>query len=314
MKFKISILSIFLFSTPFFSQSFDLIPLGVFGGGDESNLSAYLIGEKGKNEFFALDAGTLRAGINKAIEKGHFRTTNEEVLKNYIKGYFISHGHLDHLSGLIINSPEDSPKNIYGTSATIDVLKDRYFTNNAWVNFANEGEQPQLKKYTYQRKDKEEIFDIENTKLKGQIFTLSHVNPQLSSAILVKNTKGESILYLGDTGADRIENGNFLQNLWLKISPLVQQKKIKAILIETSFDNSRDEKLLFGHLTPKLLNEELSHLAKISGLKNLSGLKVIITHLKPGGNQIEKIKAELVAENPNQVKFIFPIQGEKIEL
>jgi cAMP phosphodiesterase len=33
-------------------------------------------------------------------------------LKDYIKAYFVSHGHLDRL-GLIINSPADSKKNIY---------------------------------------------------------------------------------------------------------------------------------------------------------------------------------------------------------
>lgn len=42
-----------------------------------------------------MDAGTVRAGIDKAIEKGVFSVSNETVLKDYIKGYFISHGHLD---------------------------------------------------------------------------------------------------------------------------------------------------------------------------------------------------------------------------
>ncbi len=296
------------------AQSFDLIPIGVYGGGEENNLSAYLISEKDKNEFLCLDAGTLRSGIDKAIEKGNFNIENIEVIRNYIKGYFISHGHLDHLSGLIINSPDDSKKNIYGTSATIDVLKNRYFTNDAWINFANEGDQPQLGKYTYKRMDAADGFPIDQTQLKGQIFSLSHVNPQKSSAIVVTNPQGEAVLYLGDTGADRIEKSDLLHQLWQGVAPILKNNKLKAILIETSFDNQRDEKLLFGHLTPKLLTEELQNLSKISNKKDLKGLKVIITHLKPGGNQIEKIKSELEAYNPLQVNYIFPVQGEKISL
>lgn len=296
-----------------FSQDFDLIPLGVYGGGDESNLSSYLISEKGKNEFLALDAGTLRAGIIKSIDHNIFKSSDETVLRENIKGYFISHGHLDHLAGLIINSPDDTSKNIYALSSTIEVMIKRYFTNDAWINFADEGDLPQLKKYHYQRKDKEEIFNIINTSLSGQIFKLSHVSPQLSSAILIKNLQGNAILYLGDTGADRVEGNNNLQHLWQSISTLIKKDQLKALLIEVSFDNDRPERLLFGHLTPALLNEELMKLAKISGKENLSGLKVVVTHLKPGENRIEKIKKQLDEANPAKVEFIFPKQGEKLE-
>lgn len=296
------------------AQSFDLLPLGVHGGGEENNLSAYLLGETGKKEYISLDAGTLRAGIDKAIENNVFQVSNEEVLRKYIKAYFISHGHLDHLSGMIINSPEDSAKHIYALPSTIEVLKNRYFTNDAWINFANEGDLPQLGKYTYQSISGNQEFSIENTNLKAKIFELSHVNPYKSSAILVSNPKQEAVLYLGDTGADRVEKSQHLQNLWAAVAPWIQQKKLKAILIEVSFDNSRDEKALFGHLTPKLLNEELLKLQQISKVKDLSGIKIIITHLKPGGKQIENIKNQLLQQNPLKLELIFPEQGKKISL
>jgi hypothetical protein len=48
------LLSLFLCSQIFSNaQSFDLIPLGVHGGGEENNLSSYLIGETGKIHFCA---------------------------------------------------------------------------------------------------------------------------------------------------------------------------------------------------------------------------------------------------------------------
>jgi len=296
------------------AQTFDIIPLGVYGGGDESNLSSYLIGEKDKNEFLCLDAGTIRFGINKAIENKIFSVNSEKVLKNYIKGYFISHGHLDHLSGLILNSPNDNSKNIYAINETIETLKNRYFTNDSWVNFANEGNKPMLGKYKYVKPNLSKEFFIEGTNLKGKIFELSHVNPYKSSAILVTNLKGNSVLYLGDTGADRIEKSNNLQNLWKNISSIVQNKSLKAIMIEVSFENNHPENALYGHLTPNLLIEELSSLAKICNKKDLKNLKIIVTHMKPNEKNIENIKRQIISNNPLKVEFIFPKQGEKIEL
>lgn len=295
-------------------SGFDLIPLGVYGGGDESNLSAYLLGEKDKKEYISLDAGTLRAGINKSIQNGVFDKSSEYVLKNYIKGYFISHGHLDHLSGLVINSPDDSSKNVYGLAYTLDILKNNYFVDKAWENFTDEGEEPRIGTYTLNRIENQEKFEIENTSLTGQIFELSHVNPNKSSAILVSNSAGEAVLYLGDTGADRIEKSDKLEKLWTAVAPYIETHQLKAILIETSFDNDRDEDLLFGHLTPKLLNEELKVLTEKANQEDLAGLKIIITHLKPGGNSINRIKDQLNEENPLNVQFIFPAQGQLIRL
>lgn len=307
--------SIFIISQALVNaQTFDLIPLGVHGGGEENNLSSYLISETGKNEFLCMDAGTVRAGIDKAITNGVFSVSNETVLKDYIKGYFISHGHLDHLSGMVINSPDDSKKNIYSIPETAEILKNRYFTNDAWINFANEGDQPVLGKYTYKKMSNDAPFSIEGTKLTGRIFPLSHVNPYKSSAILVTNPQQESVLYLGDTGADRVEKSDALQNLWKNVAPLVKSQKLKALLIEVSFENERTENALFGHLTPKLLNEELAILAKMAGQKDLKNLKIIITHLKPGGNRIEMIKKELTENNPLKVQLIFPEQGRNIRL
>lgn len=296
------------------AQNFVIVPLGVYGGGNENNLSSYLIAQKDSADFLALDAGTLRAGIEKAIRNAVFTGTEEEILRNQIKGYFISHGHLDHLAGLIINSPDDSSKPIYGIDETINTLRDRYFTNDAWVNFAGEGDEPQLKKYSYRRLKNTEKFEVTGTGLEGQIFELSHVFPHKSSALLVSDRDGNAVLYLGDTGADRIENSVNLEKLWTSIAPLYNEGKLKAIMIEVSYDNSRPDHLLFGHLTPALLNEELNNLAQIAQREDLEGLKIIVTHLKPGKENIKNIKKELQQDNPLRVEFIFPKQGESLEL
>lgn len=46
---------------------FKVIPLGVRGGNDESNLSAYALAVTGTNAYVCLDAGTLYYGIREAI-------------------------------------------------------------------------------------------------------------------------------------------------------------------------------------------------------------------------------------------------------
>src|SRR5947209_6277265 len=97
------------------TASFKIVPLGVRGGLDESNLSAYMLAPAGSNDYICLDAGTLYSGIQKAVAARVFDSSESVVLKKYIRGYLISHPHLDHVSGLIINSPDDAPKNIYGT-------------------------------------------------------------------------------------------------------------------------------------------------------------------------------------------------------
>lgn len=297
-----------------YSQSLEIVPLGVYGGSDESNLSAYLIGIEDTNAYLSLDAGTIRSGINKAIALNTFSQDAQYVQQNYIKGYFISHGHLDHLAGLIINSPEDSSKPIYGFSPVIEVLTNNYFTNAAWANFANQGETPIIGKYTYTTLEQMQEFPIANTSMTAKAYTLSHVNPQTSSALLINNDNKQYVLYFGDTGADRIEKTNHLDTIWKDIAPLIKQGKLKNILIEVSFPNQQPEDALYGHLTPKLLQEELNNLAVYTGKEKLKELNIIVTHLKPSQNSIEIIKDQLYQENPFQVNYIFPVQGEKIAL
>lgn len=296
------------------AQNLEIVPLGVYGGSDESNLSSYLIAEEKTSNYLALDAGTIYSGINKAIEKGTFtNTTIENVLKDNIKGYFISHGHLDHLSGMLINSPEDSSKPIYASKETIDVLKNKYFTNAAWINFTNEGESPILNKYQYVYTEIGNAFPILNTHLTGTVYELSHVKPLKSSAILVENNT-RAVLYFGDTGADRIEKSDKLKKIWNLMAPKIKSGKLKTFLIEVSFPNSQPEELLFGHLTPNLLNEEMKKLAQLVGKKNMKKLTIIVTHIKPKGNHEQIIKEQLVNNNPYSINYIFPKQGERIIL
>ncbi|GGB07390.1 MULTISPECIES: MBL fold metallo-hydrolase [Mucilaginibacter] len=316
LKYKLlPFLYIFLFPVILVAQTpkastFRLVPLGVLGGIDESNLSAYMLAPKGSNNYICLDAGTIHYGIEKAVTCKSFNVPGNAVLRQYIKGYFISHPHLDHIAGLIINSPEDSIKNIYALNDCIETIKTHYFTWKSWANFADQGETPALKKYHYKVLEPGTETAIENTELKVRAFPLSHSN--LTSTAFLVNSNNNYLLYLGDTGPDEIEKSSNMQNLWQAAAPLIKSKKLKAILIEVSFPNEQPDKTLFGHLTPKWLMAEMDKLASFTGTDAIKGLNIVITHLKPPMTSISKIKTQLKAANKLQLNLVYPQQGKAL--
>ncbi|MBP4137414.1 MBL fold metallo-hydrolase [Flavobacterium geliluteum] len=294
-------------------SAFQVVPLGIKGGIDEKNLSAYLLAPSNTKDFICLDAGTVHAGIEKAVENKVFKISTSEVLRKYIKGYLISHAHLDHVSGLIINSPADSSKTVYATNKCMEMMENHYFNDQTWANFGDTGVGFPLKKYHFQTLTLTEETPITNTTMTVKAFALSHVNPYESTAFLIKNGDNYA-LYLGDTGPDVVEKSDHLRTLWTAIAPLIQNKQLKGIFIEVSFPNEQPDKFLFGHLTPNYLMKELHALEELTGKDSLKGFKIIVTHLKPPTTNIIKIKAQLKQVNDLGVQLIYPEQGKKFEL
>ncbi len=297
-----------------FSQStFDIVPLGVKGGGDESNLSSYAVAVANTDQYICLDAGTVRAGIKRAIDVDTWQGDATFILRNKIKGYLISHPHLDHVAGLIINAPDDTSKSIYGSTYTLDILANNYFSWKSWANFSNRGEVPRLGKYNLVSLEPKKETQLQGTELSVTAYDLSHTNTSRSSAFLLRYDDAY-LLYLGDTGSDTSEKSSQLQELWKEIAPLIILKKLKGIFIETSFDNSQPDNALFGHLTPKWLTHELLVLSESTGSQELKQFPIIVTHRKPEKNREIIIQQELEENNPLDVQYIFPVQGKLIRL
>ncbi len=318
MMLKRTIFCLLLFSFNSFAQNnqssaFRVVPLGVKGGIDESNLSAYLLAPSNTNEYICLDAGTVYSGIEKAVQNKVFKVSVSEILRKYIKGYFISHAHLDHVSGLIINSPADSSKTIYATQKCMEMMQNHYFNDETWANFGDAGKGFPLKKYHFQTLKLGEEFTISNTSMTGKALPLSHVNPFQSTAILIKSQQNYA-LYLGDTGPDEVEKSDKLALLWQEIAPLIKNKQLKGIFIEVSFPNEQADKLLFGHLTPNWFMKEMNKLSNLTGKEALEGFKIVITHLKPPVANEVKIKKQLIQQNTLGLNLVFPVQGKAFNL
>ncbi|CAF1230868.1 unnamed protein product [Rotaria sp. Silwood1] len=314
--------------TRMLSPSFYVLPLGTSGGLEEDNLSSYLLASINdyipSSTYIALDCGTIRHGIEMAIEhKSLPEDTDIDVfIRNQIKAYLISHGHLDHVSGFLLNNPNDkAEKVIVGLNETIQIIQDHYYNNKAWINFGPTG----LKTYNYQILDpfSSTSVPIPGTDFDVRIFRLCHICPFLSSAFLIsrRTYSSEAVLYLGDTGPDDVEkmtlpnnrtySPGYLKQLWQAITPLIAERKLKAIFIEVSYPNGRSSNQLFGHLTPEWLLKELNVLRRYHKINNV---KIIITHIKPEKNARNTIIKELNSATSLGFNFVFPTQGRGIWL
>lgn len=301
---------------------FDVVTLGARGGIEDGNLSAFMISPAGDGRAVTCDAGALVNGLRVADEKGVFDAVTVPadspytrvgyVLAEQIKGYLISHAHLDHIAGVIIASPDDSKKPIYGLASVMEKVQATYFNWQAWPNFGTGGQAPQLKKYELTALTPAERRDLAGTAMQVTAYPLSHGGVE-STAFLIESGD-DALLCFGDTGPDEVEKSTAIADIWAAVAPLVKEKRLKAVIIEVSYDNSQPDKQLFGHLTPAWLQKSLAGLEAAAGPGSLKELPVVISHvkysLKQGQSPQERILAELEAGNTLGVRYIIPEQGD----
>ena len=306
--------------------TFELIVLGDSGGSRDGNLSAFLLRALTDNKYIGLDAGTLLNGIEKSLQKNSFDDLNLDItqettpsiniLHNHIAAYMISHGHLDHISGLMIASPDDNPKPIYALSSVNQTISNSYFNWQVWANFSDRGKPPHLNKYKMVDLPLIKTLKIPDTSLHVKAFSLSH--PVESTAFIIENDNN-IMAYFGDTGPDELEKEKKLDQVWQYLANQVKHKNLRGIVIEVSFPDSRADKFLYGHLTPKWLTKELTHFSSLLDEPSLlQKTKVIIGHVKnsilKNVDASETIKKQLQQRNKLGLKFVMAKQGNRILL
>lgn len=308
------------------SAIFELVTLGDSGGIEDGNLSAFLLRALPEPHYITFDAGTLVNGINVALSNNAFKnlpvkidntlSPTGNILHHHIKGYLISHGHLDHVAGLLIASPEDNNKPIYALTSVNQTMSNSYFNWQAWANFTDRGIPPLLNKYQVIDLLPQQSTNLQGTQLKVTPFSLSH---SLESTAFVIEYQGNLFVYFGDTGPDAVEKQGKLATVWRYLAEQMKTKKLRGIVIEVSFDNQRPNHLLFGHLTPQWLMSELTHFhSLVDNKKQLKDMQVIISHIKYSIKNIvdPKVKIKQQLEQANQLGFNFVMakQGQRIVL
>jgi 3',5'-cyclic-nucleotide phosphodiesterase len=293
---------------------FDVVALGVQGGGDGGDLASYLIHPAGDPRGVTCDAGTLVAGLQKARAAGAFGRPAADVrdlLRTRVRGYLISHAHLDHVAGLLIAAPDDGAKTVYALPSVNAAISRDYLNWRAWPNFADRGAKP-IGQYKLQDLATGVATPLAGTAMTVTAFPLAHDGVE-STAFLLR-AGGTSLLCLGDTGPDPVEKAGALATLWQAVAAEVRQDRLRGIIIEASYPDDRADDRLFGHLTPRWLARSLEDLEQAAGAGSLSGLPVIVNHIKYPADRPDRLRAtitrQLGAGNRIGVRFVIPRQGQ----
>lgn len=314
--------------SPSKDSKLSVIVLGSAGGITEGNLTAYLLAPRNSTQFLCIDAGTVLSGLRQAHLHGSFDnvkvpensplTLEGYVLKECIKAYLISHVHMDHITGLTVSSADDSEKNLLALPHTVEYLRDHVFNWKSWPNFCNEGIKPHLNKYHYVRLEAEQEYSLWEMPVSVVPFIVSHSAPYESTAFLVRHDDS-SLLFVGDTGPDPVEQRDRLKNVWSHVAPLVRAGQLRGIFLEVSYPNGRPDTMLFGHLTPDWMLYELEQLAHLVNPDDpetaLAGFPVVVTSIKPSyekDSTRDQIGEQLQESNRLGIRFILPEQGQTL--
>ncbi|KAI9665271.1 MAG: 3',5'-cyclic-nucleotide phosphodiesterase pde1 [Trizodia sp. TS-e1964] len=329
--------------------AFHVIVLGSGGGPKEDNLPAFLVRSISTNwapgSILSLDAGSHLAAIchilsadlqtstppsgpTPSVATGAFAglplpehigaeayTADEiarHIVQNLVSSYLITHPHLDHIHGLILNTPifTSPPKQIVGLPSTIDGLRKHIYNNVIMPNLSNENGGPGLLTYTRLTEGSVIIPEAENDGytdvaqgLSTQCWSISHGSCASkggvsrvydSSAFFIRDALSNTeLLIFGDIEPDSISRLKRNRRVWEEAAARISAGQLAGIFIECSYDDTRPDSLLFGHLAPRHVVEELKVLASLvrrqARGRPLEGLPVVIMHMKDtleGGAQI----------------------------
>ena len=219
------------------------------------------------NNTILIDAGSAASEI-----------TDERLSK--IDNILLTHSHIDHIKELpfiadsvLINKAGGIK--IWGSSTTIDVLKEHVFNGLVWPDIGQlkvKGE-PLIRFKELELKE----FYIDNICIRP--IPVDHMTGSLGFLL---NEDDRYVLFSGDTG--------YTKRLFDIVNSMGD--KLKAFFVEASFpDRMIDTAIISKHLTPGIVFKALDN--------NISeGTRVILYHIKP------MFFEEVVADLPPKMEYI----------
>lgn len=264
-----------------------------------------------------------------------------DLVKDVIGTHLITHPHLDHISGFVVNTSgfnSAERKTLAGMPTTIEAIKKHIFNGIIWPNLSDEnggfslvtylrmipGGSPLVPSGGYvklceglhakgvyiahghcsERHFREPDYSSsrlpgasprspispqqpssarsvhshmsQNMIQEGPASEFHHNSPEVdttdtslglkcttdSTAFFIRDVDSEQeIIIFGDLESDSISGKDLNRKVWLEAAPKMASGLLKGLVIEVSYTNSRPDVLLFGHLTPYYLFEELQVLA-----------------------------------------------------
>ncbi|CDH17490.1 related to PDE1-Low affinity 3`,5`-cyclic-nucleotide phosphodiesterase [Zygosaccharomyces bailii ISA1307] len=217
------------------------------------------------------------------------RSTAQRAFRVYqaIRSYYVTHAHLDHIAAMVLDTPlifgteQPCSKTICGLPFTTQAIQQNIFNDAVWPNLLQGGggllRLDILRSgipTTCQAFEKVEVTPFPVNHGMGA----SERHEVYSTVYLFRDkTTGNCILICGDVEPDG-DKEPLLAQVWSHIAANVPLDKLKAIIIECSSTMATKE--LYGHLGPRNLVEELTHLQGLYGPHALGHMHVIITHVK----------------------------------
>jgi cAMP phosphodiesterase len=285
--------------------AFDLLPLGTYGGVHEGNMTCFAVRPVGAERYrMLLDAGSFSAVAEDAAGVVEFTLGLEDV--------FLTHSHLDHLSGLLIQLPnlfsgKAPPMRIHAPPETTKALAEDVFNDRLWGDFVAAGK---VHLDGLQPEDRVDAggFEVE-------AFRVDHTVPSYGYQVRIPG--GPSMLFLADTGPTR----GYLP----RARALLKAGDLRALALECSFGSEKDAlALATGHLTPRMIGEHLRELVDPARegdrspvgpdlpamARALQGVKILIHHIKPLDEAV--IRRELRGLREGGLDLVIPRQGQRL--
>lgn len=267
-----------------------------------------------KSDFAYIDPGRIHGSVASAADKqqptmmievtsGPFKgmrlpteradMNGHHIFRNYIKTFLITHAHLDHLSGLVMNSPliqMNAPKTIAALPTVIAALKTHLFNDVLWPNLSDE-DGPGLISYKRLREgERDDRYTKICKGLSARCCPISHgscgkkhgsvgtgyqpvsetddtsrepqkVSVESSAVFIREHTSGSEIIIFGDLEPDSISENPRNRRVWEQAATKFVEENLRAIFIECSYSDETKDQYLFGHMCPRHLIAELEVLA-----------------------------------------------------
>ncbi|CAI4061745.1 hypothetical protein N7582_001947 [Saccharomyces uvarum] len=252
-------------------------------------------------EFFVNSKLSIQRGLSRSLLQSlkrhgeHFEdanTTNKSFkMFQGITDYYITHPHFDHISGMVINSPSifeqenTRKKTIWGLPHTIDALQKHVFNDLMWPDLtAERSEKLKLRSLNSKEVHKCTTFpwDVIPFKVHHGIGVKTGATVYSTFYIFRDRESKDCIIVCGDVEQDHAgEEESLLEEFWSYVAENIPLLHLKGLLVECSCPLSFKPEQLYGHLSPTYLINELSNLNTLyNSSKGLSGLNIIVTHVK----------------------------------